>query len=372
MKLESRQKNGVKNVDTTHIPVVLLYNMDLSWLSDEKEEIQGMTRLLKNGLKTLGHPVQTICVEDGRLERVMNNIDPEQVIVFNWCEEIPDLPRSCAYVTDELERLGFTYTGANSQALRFSLNKPAIKERLDRLGIPTPVWKVVENDEISEWDCFPAIVKPTYEHSSVGITREAVVHTRQGLETQVRHVLTQYEQPVLVEDFIDGREFHVTIIGNGRLQVLPIAEMDFSVISKDKVCTYDSEFTPASRDYQEIQLRLPAALSRKEQENLEEVAIKAYQATDCRDYARLDIRQRAGTFYVLDINPNADISPDTSPILSAGVAGYSFEEFGSLLVQLAAHRHPVFTGWEVDFERQKRMNMDPLPVSMEVAMGEGL
>ena len=153
-----------------------------------------------------------------------------------------------------------------------------------------------------------------------------------------------FHQPVLVEDFIDGREFHVSVVGNGKLKVFPIAEMDFSSIQEPsaRLCTYDSKFEPASLDYQMIQLRLPAALSMDEKQQLEALAIAAFRATNCRDYARLDIRQRNGTFYVLDVNPNADLSPDTSLVLSAGLAGYSHGQFGSLLINLAARRHPAF------------------------------
>ena len=79
-----------------------------------------------------------------------------------------------------------------------------------------------------------------------GITREAVVHTRQELSQRGRKIVDTFRQPVLVEDFIDGREFHVTVVGDGRLRALPIAEMDFSAIREDcgRVCTYDSKFTP--------------------------------------------------------------------------------------------------------------------------------
>jgi len=163
-----------------------------------------------------------------------------------------------------------------------------------------------------------------------------------------------FNQPVLVEDFIDGREFHVTVVGNGRLKVFPIAEMDFSAIHGDRgrLCTYDSKFTPASPDYQMIQLRLPADLSGEEKLKLKEIAIAAYRMANCRDYARLDIRQRDGTFYVLDVNPNADISPDTSLALSAELAGYSYGQFASLLVNLAAHRHPILGRQDSEYRRQ--------------------
>jgi D-alanine-D-alanine ligase len=345
----------------TDLPVILLYNLDRSWPSEDVNEILNLVQDLATGLSKVGHPTQTICLEDDNLEQAMSGCDPARQIVFNWCEEVPGIPRSSARVASKLEELGFVFTGADSQALQFSQDKPAVKERLLKEQIPTPSWQVYAGTGALDWNCFPAIVKPAYEHFSYGITHEAVVHTRQELSQRVALVAETFRQPVLVEDFIDGREFHLSMVGNGKLQVLPIAEMDFSGIREDcgRLCTYDSKFTPASPDYQMIQLRLPAALSVDEKLKLEETAVAAYRATDCRDYARLDIRQRNGTFYVLDVNPNADISPDTSLALSAGLAGYSHEQFASLLVTLAARRQPVYGRKETKPARQVLFDLLP-------------
>ncbi len=345
------------NHDPADLPVILLYNLDRAWPPADKQEVQNLTQTLATALTAVGHPTQTICLEDNNLERVMAGCDPTRQIVFNWCEEIPGIPRSGYQVARKLEELTFTYTGADSRALLFSHDKPAVKECFSKRAIPTPNWRVYESIDSLDWEVFPAIVKPAHEHCSFGITHEAVVHTRQELSNRVVKVIEDFNQPVLVEDFIDGREFHVSVVGNGRLKVLPIAEMDFSAIREDqgRLCTYDSKFTPASPDYQMIQLRLPAALSAEEKLKLEEIAIAAYRAIDCRDYARMDIRQRNGTFYVLDVNPNADISPDTSMTLAAGLAGYSFGQFGSMLINLAASRHPAFAS-------RKKEHAQPVPV----------
>ena len=343
------------------LPVILLYNLDRTWPPADIQEVLNLTQTLSTALTNVGHRLQMVCLEDDNLERAMSGCDPAQQIVFNWCEEIPGIPRSAARVARELEKLGFIFTGAGSRALAFSQDKPAVKACFDKRAIPTPTWRVYESVDSLDWDIFPAIVKPAHEHCSFGITHEAVVHTRLELLKRVARVIETFNQPVLVEDFIDGREFHVSVVGNGRLRVFPIAEMDFSAIREDngRLCTYDFKFAPASPDYQMIQLRLPAALSAQEKLKLEEIAIAAYRAAGCRDYARLDIRRRNGTFFVLDVNPNADISPDTSMALSAELAGYSFGQFGSLLVTLAAQRHPVFAARK---ERQPR----PAPVMAPV------
>ncbi len=367
MTVQSMHSLPVQLPGRDHRPVLILYNIDPSWPDSDINEIEGMIKTLKIGMQNIGHIVQTLRLEGNNLSGEMAAFDPTRLIVLNWCEEIPGVPYSCALVADELEKLGFTYTGADASALQFSLDKPAVKRILERHKIPIPTWRIVKSDQDIHWNKFPAIVKPAYEHSSVGITREAVVQNQQELVTQVSHVLTHHKQPALVEDFIDGREFHATVIGNGRLHVLPIAEMDFSGIEDagGRLCTYDSKFNPTSRDYQMIQLRLPAVLSESEQRKLEEVAIHAYLATGCRDYARLDIRLRDDTFYVLDVNPNADISPDTSSILSAGLVGYSFEEFCSLLVHLASHRHPVHGGDRIITTHQEQIDTVFQPAFLE-------
>jgi D-alanine-D-alanine ligase len=351
------------NPAPTDLPVILLYNLDRSWPPADVAEILNLVQELENGLLSTGHPTRVICLEDERLEHALAGCDPSRQIVFNWCEEVPGIPRSSSLVARKLEDLGFTFTGTGAQALLFSQDKPAVKERLAKEGIPTPRWQVCTGEAPLDWDCFPAIVKPAFEHYSFGITQQAVVHDIPELSRQVRLVAETFHQPVLVEDFIDGREFHVSVVGNGRLKVFPIAEMDFSAIPQDcrRLCTYDSKFDPASPDYQMIQLRLPASLTAKEKHQLEAVAMAAYRATDCRDFARLDIRQRDGQFYVLDINPNADLSPDTSLALSAGLAGYSFGQFGSLLVTLAARRHPLLKRRKIERDRQ------PAPVLVPAA-----
>jgi D-alanine-D-alanine ligase len=325
------------------LPVVLLYNSDPAWTQSDADEMTSLAKTLAEGLIAAGHPTQTVCLQDQSLHQVMAEYDPASQVVFNWCEEIPGIPRSSSLVARGLEDLGFTFTGADSSALLFSQDKPAVKQRLASKNIPTPAWRICEPGQESGWDCFPAIVKPAYEHCSIGINHDAVVRSPGELTRRIEQVVTEHCQPVIVEDFIEGRELHVGVFGNGRLRTLPPAEMDFSAIPEQSrhLCTYDSKFTPASSDYQNIQLRLPADLGSDEQKQLEAISIAAYRAADCRDYARLDIRQRDGTFYVLDINPNADISPDTSLTLSAELAGYSFGQFGSLLVGLAARRHPL-------------------------------
>jgi D-alanine-D-alanine ligase len=164
------------------------------------------------------------------------------------------------------------------------------------------------------------------------------------LKNRISFILNKYSQPALVEDFIDGREFHVAVWGNEKITVLPAAEMDFSCFGKmqDRLCTYEAKFIPGSQHYEEIKTLLPAPLTNSEKKEMEKVCSDAYRATGCRDYARMDIRLRDNVFYVLDVNPNADISSDASMACAAEADGISYAQMGSLIVRMAARRHPVF------------------------------
>jgi D-alanine-D-alanine ligase len=328
----------------TDLPILLLVNLDPEWSTETIDSAFQYSNNLVDGLSSLGHPVELVCVRDDDLESLLRGYNPGSYIVFNWCEGFPGKPNSYAQVAQQLEDLGFIYTGADSHALEISVDKRRVKKRLDRCHIPTPIWEIFNSTHPNGWNLYPAIVKPAMEHCSYGITPEALVWTRDELIHRVEYVLDTFKQPALVEEFIDGREFHVTVIGNGELKALPAAEMDFSAFNQpeNRLCTYDAKYDPTSKAYNLIELKLPAQLSLEQQKNLEAVSLAAYRVTGCRDYARLDIRLRGDTFYVLDVNPNADFSPDTSTALAAEIVGIPYPQLGSLLVNLAAQRHAGF------------------------------
>jgi D-alanine-D-alanine ligase len=185
---------------------------------------------------------------------------------------------------------------------------------------------------------------PRHEHCSIGITPEAVVLDLHALRGRISFVTETYQQPALVEEFIDGREFRVTLWGNEDVEMLPPVEMEFSAFSdvRERLCSWDAKFTPGSRHYTEIRTVAPAPLTAEELSLLEKVSLAAYRAMGIRDYARFDFRLRDGVFYLLDPNPNPDISSDASLALMAELAGHSYGQMGSRLIHLAAKRHPVF------------------------------
>ncbi|HTZ38933.1 MAG TPA: hypothetical protein VMB77_02160 [Syntrophales bacterium] len=325
------------------LPVLLLYNIDPAWEPSEQDEAVTATRELIEALRQVGHPVTPVQVNDPDLRRFLSPYHPDRYIVLNWCEAIPGIAHSDALAVETLEEMGFTYSGSTPPVLRLSGDKKKVKDTLRSAGVPTPQGSVHSSAERGPWDRFPAIVKPLREHCSIGITPDAVVLNEEALRERVSFVTRTYEQPALVEEFIDGREFRVTLWGNENVEVLPPVEMEFSAFSdlRERLCSWDAKFTPGSRHYTEIRTVAPAPLTGEELCLLKDVSRAAYRAMGIRDYARFDYRLREGVFYLLDPNPNPDISADASLALTAELAGYSYGQMGSRLVRLAARRHPV-------------------------------
>ena len=329
------------------LPVLLLFNLDPTWAPHDMQTTFEETTRLALAMRGIGHPISLLPVLDSDLSKLLGCYEPAEHIVFNWCEAIPGILNSEAQVATILEALGFVYTGSNPAVLALSEDKQRVKEILTRRGIQTPKWRLFSSPEPNGWTSFPAIVKASHEHCSEGITPQSVAMTEEELLERVAYVLDTFHQPALVEDFIDGREFHVSLWGNGHVEMLPAAEMDFSAFCevRERLCTYDAKFVPESRHYRGIKTLLPAPLDEEACCLLEQTAVFAYRAIGCRDYARVDIRLKNGVFYVLDINPNADISADASMACAAELDGYSYGDMGSRLVRLAAQRHPLLRQW---------------------------
>ncbi|MCU0845048.1 MAG: ATP-grasp domain-containing protein [Spirochaetes bacterium] len=329
--------------DAAELPVLVIYNLDTGWEQEDKNGQTAEIERMSSSLEELGHPVSLLEINGNTLHRNLAGYKPNDWIVMNLCEEIPGMPHSEAAVVHTLEKRNMVYTGSPPEIIGNCEDKQYVKQTLAARGLPTPLWGVYDTPSALDWDCFPAIVKPANEHCSLGISSESVVLNRKELQRQIRYIIRTFNQPALVEDFIDGREFHVSLVGNGSLLMLPPVEMDFSACHDihDRLCTYDAKFIPGSKHYEIITTFVPATLSEGEYGDLEQTCVECFRAFDCRDYARLDVRLRDGVFYILDINPNPDISSDASMACAAEHIGLSYGELGSHLVRLAASRHPV-------------------------------
>jgi len=352
--------------DRTDLPVLLLHNIDPEWPDEDAKYARKQVLEAVRALRGVGHPVTSVAVRQPELRRVLRRYAPEEFIVLNWCEGLPGVDRSEPLVARQLEEMGFTFTGASSRVLELSCDKARSREAMLRAHVPIPEGQVFDKVDGAKWDRYPAIVKPIFEHSSIGISADSVVKNRGQLRTQVARVLEDYG-PALVEEFIDGREFRVGVWGNRKPAALPPGEMDFREFPevRDRLCSYDAKFTPGSEHYEQIIFRLPAPVTRIEGRLLERAAVGAHKAVGSPDYTRIDLRLRAGVCYVLDVNPNADISADASMALCAQAGGIPYGAMLSRYINLAATRHPRFA-----HQRRAASVPDRRPVQLPLGLAE--
>jgi len=281
-------------------------------------------------------------------------------VVFNLCESIGGDNRFEPLLPLLLDREGIAYTGSGPLTLSLSLHKHKAKEILRARGVPTPAAAYVTTPDVSAVDAFfpgasgaglfPLIVKPAREDASVGIHAESVVHDRAALARRVTHVLSHYRQPALVERYIDGREIYVSMLGRsqGAPQIFPFYEIDFALMPADRprIVSFDGKWVEGSDEFIGTKPVPCTGLSAASQARITEVALSAFEAMEVRDYARLDIRlpesgPDAGTPFVIDVNPNCDLSDGAGGYSkAAAAAGLGYDEVIRRIVELALQRRP--------------------------------
>jgi D-alanine-D-alanine ligase len=263
--------------------------------------------------------------------------------VFNLFEGLADGGHSEACVAGLLEWQGISFTGSPSQACHLGRNKPLTKYVLHGAGLPTPEFQVVDKLPLAKpprrW---PVIVKPACQDASVGIDQQSVVRRSDLLTERVDNVLGRFGPPVLVERFIAGREFNVSVIEiSGGLHVLPLAEIQFdkSEPSRWPIVTYDAKWHPESRDCQATPPHFPMNLDSGLAEELRDLARRAFRLVGCRDYARVDFRvSDAGKPYIIEVNPNPCINPDAGLAAALLADGQTHAQFVTALAHAAINR----------------------------------
>ena len=324
--------------------VVVLYNVDPAWDKFEISDARKSNKVLFESLKNEGIETYLEELNNPFLERILGKYNPDDTIIFNLCENLPGIPLSERRVVETIVNNGFTYTGNEPEVIGLSYDKQKVKEILSLLGITVPYGAVLAPEEADYWTLFPAIVKPSYEHCSLTVTEKSVVYDSTSLREQILLVNKVLKQPAMVEDFIDGREFRVSVWNNDPPEILPLVEMSFSAFNepRKRLCTYDSKFMPGSEHYRKIESLVPAPLDKRLLKKLQKNVLLTWKGFGCLDYARFDFRLRDDEFYLLDINPNNDISINTSFTMAVETTSYSYGQMVKRIVMMAAERHPVF------------------------------
>ncbi len=262
-------------------------------------------------------------------------------VVFNLFEGTADHGQTEAYAAGLLHWLGLPFTGCPFDTLCLARNKHLTKGLLRGAGLPTADFFVVESLPVPPCPLtWPVIVKSATQDASVGLDQGSVVTDQPALERRVAWVLEQYGPPVLVEEFIRGREFNVAVIDTPELRPLPISEITF--VEKEglwPIVTFDAKWSPGTDDYEATPTRYPAEVTKRLAERLNALALKAFRLLGCRDYARLDFRVRPnGRPYLLEVNPNPDYSPTAGFAHNLELAGIGHAQFTVQLVEAALRR----------------------------------
>ena len=291
---------------------------------------------IAQAIKALGHAFKHL-EANHHLQDAIEKFNPH--IVFNRSNHaIHD--QGVAYTPKLLDHLGIPYTGPKAQNCVTAFNKAKTKSILRKLGLRTANFvtftdpdKVHRPEDIS----FPLIVKLLQGGGSVGIERNNLVFTNEALKRICTTLIINFNQPVIVESFINGREFTIGIMGNDRPKVLPILEF---IHQSEKDYHFRSFTTKMNADKCERK-SCPAVLSRREKGEIIDLAVRTYQAIGCRDYARIDMRFDEDHIpYVLEVNAFPSLIPGGSSFAyMAEAGGLTFEELIQLILEIAMKRN---------------------------------
>jgi D-alanine-D-alanine ligase len=314
-----------------------------AWKHDEPE----MEYQIADALRVRGHEVTLVGVRNDLqyLIRCLDEIRPE--LVFNGVEAFHGNAGLEYMIPGMLEAEGYRYTGSPPLALLVSRNKAMSKKVLAYHGIRVPGFATYRPGEALVVPAnlrFPLIVKPLQSDASAGIAQASVVQDSASLADRVTMIHERFDQPAIAEDFVDGRELYVSLIGNGdKLEILPITEMVFDkrrTRPEERIATEFAKWDEDYRSRKGIRNVFARPIARAARERIEEICSTAFRALWLRDYARLDIRLAPdGEVWFLEANANPFISYGHDMANAAEKAGMDYYRFIQRLVDEAVGRY---------------------------------
>jgi D-alanine-D-alanine ligase len=314
-------------------------SIDLSEVGvlEELEEI-------RESLSNLGFDTTNINVLNDieYLINVIKNVNPD--VIFNLVESVEGESLKEMFIAGIFELMNVPYTGCDAYSLGLCLNKYKSKMFLKAAGVNIPNWRLYQNPSLVIFGNhlnFPVIVKPSHEDASVGISEESVVYDEHHLKTRIEYMYENFKQPILVEEYIDGREINSAVLGDQDKVALPLSEIDFSTLPKDlpKIVTYDGKWIKDSFYYKATIPCCPAPIEDDLSNQIKQLSLSIAELFGCRDYCRIDLRLDKNNIpYVLEVNPNPDISKDAGFPRAAKAYGLSYEELLITIINFARAR----------------------------------
>ncbi len=298
------------------------------------EEVYHTAETIKRSIINSGHKSEIVYFGPEKLP-YLANFDA----IFNLAETNIGSAFTDYKITELLEKNKILFTGNGSYSLKNCNDKALTKKILVKNNIPTPRFAVFNDaKKIKLSFGFPVIAKPANEDASVGISFDSFLKNKKALSTKVKELLALYKQPVLVEEYIDGREVDVSIVGDGQIaKVLGISELVYNFPPDvPRIQCFEVKWDKNSRFYKTCNVDSPAKLTGSLSKKIEEISLKAYKLLKCKGYSRIDIRIRDNIPYILEINPNPCLgNMDNTFINAANSKGMDYDNLINSLVMMA-------------------------------------
>jgi len=326
---------------------------DFWWDEDEERAGEGARPKRKapdedvqevyESLKKAGHSPIFLRL-DGTVQSLVELAQTETDLIFNLVESFGGNDTHDSNVAAYLELLGRKFTGAGSHGLYLAQDKALAKKIFAFHGIHTPYFATVYRGrtEHAHDIQFPVIVKPAREDGSIGIHFGAVCGSIKELMERLDYIHAQFDSPALIEEYIEGRELYVGVLGNDKPEPLPVVELDLSKLPEGtpKIAGSEVKWEEETEAYQKTWPFFPKDLDEELVTKIREKAVQAFQSLQLRDYGRIDFRLASdGTLHVLEVNPNPYLLPSAELALAAKQSGRSFSDLIAQIVELALARY---------------------------------
>ena len=308
---------------------------------------------VEEALRRVGHEATRLEIATDVAEVVRELAESRPELVFNLTEGFGGKSALDSNVAGLLNLLDLRYTGSSPSGLMLAGDKSLTKKVLSFHGVPTPDFATVYRGAL-DWSHdlqFPLIVKPPQEDASIGVTTRSVVRDVKELLERIDDLQAVYQSPVLVERFIDGREFYVGVLGNAHAEALPVVELDFTGFPPGlpRVASFDAKWSgpedadadpQAHPEFAGTKSVFPEGLDEDLVQRMRQVAIDAFQALRLRDYARIDLRVTEDReVFVIEVNPNCYLEQSGEFARAAAKAGMEHDALIGRIVELAGGRY---------------------------------
>ena len=335
------------------LKIVVLYDRVLMDESDEaaagdkspvvrtldKKEVE---EEVADALTKLGH--EPVMYEiDGTIKSLLGLARVDCDLVFNLVESFADDDTADFKIAGFLELIGKKYTGSGTHGLMLAQDKAIAKKIFAFHGIHTPTFAKSFRGRLDfSHDLeFPVIVKPAREDGSIGIEFSAVVNSIRELMERMDWLHANFDSPVLIEEYIDGREMYVGVLGNDKPEALPVVELDLSKLpdGTPRIAAAEVKWGKGTKAYRDTKSAIASDLSEETMANLQQTAVAAYQALELRDYGRVDMRLQAdGRVHVIEVNPNPWLSSRAEFAMAARKSGRTYNQLIEEIIELTSSR----------------------------------